>query len=65
LISEQGFYAGQRMGKAKTALGFEVNEGELIALAGLWDRWKDPAGNCSILTTTANAVTSPVHDRMR
>jgi putative SOS response-associated peptidase YedK len=32
------------------------------------DRWKDPTGNavetCSILTTTSNAVTSAVHDRM-
>ena len=36
--------------------------------AGLWDRWKDPSGqwvkSCSILTTTPNAVTSTVHDRM-
>jgi hypothetical protein len=35
---------------------------------GLWDRWKDPSGtwgkSCSILTTTPNAVTSAVHDRM-
>ena len=42
--------------------------GELFAFAGLWDRWKDPSGNwiktCSILTTSPNAVTSPVHDRM-
>jgi putative SOS response-associated peptidase YedK len=40
----------------------------LFAFAGLWDRWKDPSGNavetCSILTTTPNAVTSAVHDRM-
>ena len=47
---------------------FEVNGGELFAFAGLWDRWKDPSGNwvktCSILTTTPNTVTSPVHDRM-
>jgi putative SOS response-associated peptidase YedK len=34
----------------------------------LWERWKDPAGNwvksCAILTTTPNAVTATVHDRM-
>lgn len=39
-----------------------------MRLRGLWDRWKDPGGNwiktCSILTTTPNAVTSAVHDRM-
>lgn len=47
---------------------FEVNDGVLFAFAGLWDRWKDPSGqwikSCSILTTTPNAVTSSVHDRM-
>jgi putative SOS response-associated peptidase YedK len=36
--------------------------------AGLWERWKDPAGtwvkSCAILTTTPNAVTAAVHDRM-
>jgi putative SOS response-associated peptidase YedK len=40
----------------------------LFSFAGLWDRWKDPNGNwiksCSILTTTPNAVTAAVHDRM-
>jgi len=45
-----------------------VNEGQLFTFVGIWDRWKDPGGNwvntCSILTTTANAVTSAVHDRM-
>jgi len=40
----------------------------LFAFAGIWDRWKDEGGTwletCSILTTTPNAVTSAVHDRM-
>jgi putative SOS response-associated peptidase YedK len=57
-----------RTGKTKQPYCFEVNDGELFAFAGLWDRWKDPNGqwikSCSILTTTPNAVTSPVHDRM-
>jgi len=47
---------------------FEITEGALFAFAGIWDRWKDPSGNwvrtCSILTTTPNAATSAVHDRM-
>jgi hypothetical protein len=58
----------QRRGKAKQPYCFEVNEGELFAFAGLWDRWRDQSGqwlkSCSILTTTPNAVTSAVHDRM-
>jgi putative SOS response-associated peptidase YedK len=59
---------GQRTGKVKQPYCFEVNDGELFAFAGIWDRWKDPSGSwvktCSILTTTPNAVTSAVHDRM-
>lgn len=54
--------------KGKQPYCFEVNEGELFAFAGIWDRWKDPSGGWiktrSILTTTPNAVTSAVHDRM-
>lgn len=46
----------------------KVNDSELFAFAGLWYRWTDPGGqwirSCSILTTTPNAVTSAVHDRM-
>jgi putative SOS response-associated peptidase YedK len=68
LIPADGFYEWQRRGSAKQPYCFEVNDGELFAFSGLWDRWKDPSGNwiktCSILTTTPNAVTSAVHDRM-
>src|SRR5216684_6653455 len=68
LIPADSFYEWKRDGKAKQPFCFEVNQGQLFAFAGLWDRWKDPSGNwiktCSILTTTPNAVTAAVHDRM-
>jgi len=68
LIPADGFYEWMRMEKTKQPYCFEINNGELFALAGLWDRWKDPSGNwtktCSILTTTPNAATSAAHDRM-
>ncbi|MBZ5687728.1 MAG: SOS response-associated peptidase [Acidobacteriia bacterium] len=68
LIPADGFYEWLRTGKTKQPYCFEVNEGALFAFAGLWERWKDPSGNwiksCSILTTTPNAVTAAVHDRM-
>jgi putative SOS response-associated peptidase YedK len=68
LILADGFYEWSRIGKTKQPYCFEVNEGELFAFAGLWDRWKDLSGQwvktCSILTTTPNAATSAVHDRM-
>ncbi len=69
LIPADGFYEWERVGKTKRPYCFEVGNAELFAFAGIWDRWKDPSGNwvkpCSILTTTPNAVTSEVHDRMR
>jgi len=68
LIPADGFYEWSRTGKTKQPYCFEVNEGKLFAFAGLWEGWKDPSGqwvkSCSILTTTPNAVTAAVHDRM-
>jgi putative SOS response-associated peptidase YedK len=68
LIPADGFYEWARTANGKQPFCFEVSEGELFAFAGLWDGWKDSSGNwirtCSILTTTPNAVTSTVHDRM-
>ena len=68
LIPADGFYEWKRSGTLKQPFCFEVNEGELFAFAGLWDRWRDASGTWvrtfSILTTAPNAVTSAVHDRM-
>jgi len=68
LIPADGFYEWKRSGPSKQPFCFEVNNGELFAFAGLWDRWKDATGTWlktfSILTTTPNPVTSVVHDRM-
>jgi putative SOS response-associated peptidase YedK len=68
LVPADGFYEWQRSGKTKQPFCFEVNNGSLFAFAGLRDRWKGPNGTwirtCSILTTTPNAVTSAVHNRM-
>jgi len=68
LVPADGFYEWQKTGKVRQPYCFEVNDRELFAFAGLWDRWKDPSGQwvrtCSILTTGPNAVTSSVHDRM-
>jgi putative SOS response-associated peptidase YedK len=47
---------------------FRRLDGRLFAFAGLWERWKDPNGGnvetCAIITTDANDVVRPVHDRM-
>lgn len=68
LIPAYGFYEWKRNGTSKQPFCFEVGDCELYAFAGIWDGWKNAEGQwiktCSILTTTPNAVTSAVHDRM-
>jgi putative SOS response-associated peptidase YedK len=68
LIPADGFYEWQKMGSVKQPYCFEVGEGEVFALAGLWDQWKSPEGqiveSCTILTTTANSLVADMHDRM-
>jgi putative SOS response-associated peptidase YedK len=68
LVPADGFYEWKRDGKTKQPYGFEVNDGELFAFAGLWDRWTNPQGemveSCTILTTTPNALLAEIHDRM-
>ena len=68
LIPADGFYEWAKTTKSKQPFCFEVNDGQLFAFAGIWDGWKNSEGQwirtCSILTTTPNAVTSAVHDRM-
>jgi putative SOS response-associated peptidase YedK len=68
LIPADGFYEWQKTRAVKQPYCFEVNNGELFAFAGLWERWKNPAGewikSCTIATTTPNTVTGAIHDRM-
>ncbi len=61
-------YEWKRNGKTKQPYCFEVNDGELFAFAGLWDRWRSSKGDviesCTILTTTPNSLLTDIHDRM-
>jgi putative SOS response-associated peptidase YedK len=68
LIPADGFYEWQKMGSVKQPYCFEVGEGEVFALAGLWDQWTSPDGelieSCTILTTSPNSLVEQLHDRM-
>ena len=63
-----GFYEWRKIGSVKQPYCFEVGEGDVFALAGLWDAWTSPDGevieSCTILTTVPNSLVSDLHDRM-
>ncbi|HZY87850.1 MAG TPA: SOS response-associated peptidase [Gemmataceae bacterium] len=53
--------------KRKQAYCFRARDGRPFAFAGLWERWEGPerpVESCAILTTAANELVRPVHDRM-
>ena len=45
---------------------FRLRDKQLFAFAGLWDHWAKGNGRktCAILTTAANDLVRPFHDRM-
>ena len=51
----------------KTPYYFQMKDQGLFAFAGLWERWErgaEPVESCTLITTQANGVVGPVHDRM-
>jgi putative SOS response-associated peptidase YedK len=70
LIVADGFYEWQKQDKGpKQPYRIARRDGGPFAFAGLWERWRDPAAgslveSCTIVTTEANALLRPIHDRM-
>jgi putative SOS response-associated peptidase YedK len=68
LVLADGFYEWQRTGSKSRPMRIMMASGEPFAFAGLWDAWRDPKGelvrSCTIITTAANDLLSPIHDRM-
>lgn len=68
LVPADGFYEWRRAGKLKVPVRFALADESLFAFAGLWDRWVRPDGgeleSFTIITTRANELIAPVHDRM-
>jgi putative SOS response-associated peptidase YedK len=67
LIPADGFYEWRRDGKRKVPLWVYLKNREPFAFAGLWDHWRDPAGEkdlytFAIITTGANALLRPIHN---
>ena len=68
LVPASGFYEWKTEGKLKQPYYFSAASGVPLALAGLWESWKSPDGEIvrtvCLLTTEANELMAPVHDRM-
>jgi putative SOS response-associated peptidase YedK len=69
LIPANGFYEWPTVGsKEKQPYSFGMTDDSVFAFAGLWERWRDPAGEfvetCTTLTTKPNVLVADVHDRM-
>ena len=70
LIPADGFIEWQVMpgSKVKQPWFITLEESQVMALAGLWERWRSPEGeeleSCSIIVTDANEIMRPIHDRM-
>ncbi|PSB05241.1 SOS response-associated peptidase [Merismopedia glauca] len=68
LIIADGFYEWQKVGQTKQPFYIHLKNERTFAFAGLWEAWKNPQNEmletCTILTTTANEVVAPIHERM-
>lgn len=70
LVLADGFYEWQQQEgkKQKQPFYFRLNDGHPFAFAGLWEHWEDSNGeeidSCTILTTQANELMHPIHNRM-
>ena len=68
IIPLTGFYEWKRAGKARQPYNVRRKDGKVFGVAGLWDRLEsgdaEPLESCLVLTTAANGVVSPIHDRM-
>ena len=68
LIVADGFYEWKTEGRKKTPLYFYLKSGEPFGLAGLYETWMSPdqkqIHTCTIITTDANTLIQPIHDRM-
>ncbi|MGF1673785.1 MAG: SOS response-associated peptidase [Rivularia sp. (in: cyanobacteria)] len=67
LIVADGFYEWKRLETKKQPYYFQLQEQQPFAFAGLWEQWHPDEENitsCTIITTDANELLQPIHNRM-
>jgi putative SOS response-associated peptidase YedK len=68
LVPADGFFEWRKEGRQRLPYYITLADGAPFAFAGLWERWKSPAGekldSFTIIVTDANPAIAPIHDRM-
>lgn len=68
LVPADGFYEWSGARGRRQPFHVALPDGGLLAFAGLWDRWRTPAGesleSLAIVTTASTPNIRPLHDRM-
>ena len=69
IVPADGFYEWQQQPSGKQPHYIHRKDGELLAIAGLWEHWTPPESTVplltfTILTTEANSWMRRLHDRM-
>ena len=66
--SNGGSLLDEKLGKERKPYAIALAEHRLMALAGLWENWRSPAGewvrSFAIVTTTPNELCGALHNRM-
>lgn len=71
LILADGFYEWKKTPDGKQPTYIHRQDDQVFTMAGLWERNRKvttadghPVETCTIITTTANSLMAPIHDRM-
>jgi len=68
LIPVDNFYEWKKTATGKLPYAISLADRGLMALAGLWENWRSPAGewvrSFAIITTMPNELCAELHDRM-
>jgi putative SOS response-associated peptidase YedK len=68
LVPSDGFFEWKKESTGKVPYRIITKDNAIFAMAGIWDTWKDTEGTVlrsfSIITTEANELMQPIHDRM-
>ena len=68
IVPADGFYEWSGHGAERSPFVFRRRDGQLLGIAGLYERWIGEGGevidSCTLITTHANDTLAPFHDRM-